>query len=108
MAAWSAFPGMILSRRNYDVAQGLDAEGHPRSGVLEQSWRRGGASGAEIGALEAFRADPSLRAVRAISREIYGDAPALPANAAVYFSGDDPHVGPLTTYAWTEPYADTR
>jgi endonuclease/exonuclease/phosphatase family metal-dependent hydrolase len=32
----------------------------------------------------------------------------LPANAAVYFAGDDPHVGPLTKYAWTEPYADTR
>ena len=45
-----------------------------RSGVLEQSWRLGGASGAEIGALEAFRADPSLRAVRAMTREVYGDS----------------------------------
>jgi len=101
-AAAQCFEGMFASRRNYDVAQGLDTAGHRLSGVLEQSWRLGGASGAEIGALEAFRADPSLRAVRAMSREVYGAAPALPANAAVYFSGDDPHVGPLTKYAWTE------
>ncbi len=101
-AAAQCFEGLFASRRNYDVAQGLDAAGHRRSGVLEQSWRLGGASGAEIGALEAFRADPSLRTVRAMSREVYGAAPVLPANAAVYFSGNDPHVGPLTKYAWTE------
>ena len=106
-AASQCFDDFFASRRNYDVAQGLDAAGHRRSGVLEQSWRLGGASGAEIGALEAFRADPSLRSVRAISREVYGEAPALPPNATVYFSGDDPHVGPLTKYAWTEPHGDT-
>ena len=101
-AAAQCFEGLFASRRNYDVAQGLDAAGHRRSGVLEQSWRLGGASGAEIGALEAFRADPSLRTVRAMSREVYGAAPVLPVNATVYFSGNDPHVGPLTKYAWTE------
>ena len=101
-AATRSFDGFFASRRNYDVARGLDAAGQRRSGVLEQSWRLGGASGAEIGALEAFRADSSLRTVRAISREVYGEAPVLPANAAVYFSGNDPHVGPLTKYAWTE------
>jgi len=101
-AAAQCFDGLFASRRNYDVAQGLDSVGQRRSGVLEQSWRLGGASGAEIGALEAFRADPSLRTVRAMSREVYGEAPVLPSNAAVYFSGNDPHVGPLTKYAWTE------
>jgi hypothetical protein len=101
-AAAQCFEGLFASRRNYDVAQGIDAAGDHRSGVLEQSWRPGGASGAEIGALEAFRADPSLSAVRAMSREVYGAVPALPPNATVYFSGDDPHVGPLTKYAWTE------
>ena len=79
-----------------------------RSGVLEQSWRLGGASGAEIGALEAFRADPSLRIVRAMTREVYGEAPALPAGAVVYYSGVDASVGALTKYALTEPHADTR
>jgi hypothetical protein len=101
-AASQCFDDFFASRRNYDVAQGLDTAGHRRSGVLEQSWRLGGASGAEIGALEAFRADPLLRTVRAISREVYGATPVLPANATVYFSGNDPHVGPLTKYAWTE------
>ncbi|MEP6657493.1 MAG: DUF3182 family protein [Betaproteobacteria bacterium] len=107
-AATRCFSGFFASRRNYDVAQGLDAAGRRRSGVLEQSWRLGGASGAEIGALEAFRADPSLRTVRAIAREVHGEAPVLPPHAAVYFSGIDSHVGPLTKYAWTEPYGDTR
>lgn len=101
-AAAPCFEGLFASRRNYDVAQGLDAAGSQRSGVLEQSWRLGGASGAEVGALERFRADPSLRTVRAMTREVYGAAPVLPANAATYFSGIDPHVGPITKYAWTE------
>jgi hypothetical protein len=107
-AATRCFDGFYASRRNYDVAQGRDAGGARRSGVLEQSWRAGGASGAEIGALEAFRANPSLRAVRAATREVYGETPALPPGAAVYFSGIDPRVGPMTKYAWTEPYADPR
>lgn len=107
-AAAQCFTGYFASRRNYDIALGLDFAGRRRSGVLEQSWRLGGASGAEIGALEAFRADPSLRAVRAMTREIYGEPPLLPPHAAVYFSGADPRLGSLTKYAWTEPYADTR
>ncbi len=105
-AASQCFPGFYASRRNYDVARGRDAAGRPRSGVLEQSWRAGGASGAEIGALEAFAKDPSLCVVRATTREIYGEKPTLPPNATVYFSGTDPHVGPLTKYAWVESYAD--
>ena len=105
-AASQCFPGFYASRRNYDVAQGRDAAGRPRSGVLEQSWRAGGASGAEIGALEGFDKDSSLRVVRAATREVYGDEPTLPSDATVYFSGTDPSVGPLTKYAWVEPYAD--
>jgi hypothetical protein len=101
-AATRCFDGFFASRRNYDVVQGVDAAGRRCSGVLDQSWRLGGASGAEIGALEAFRVDPSLRAVRASSREVYGKAPVLAPNATVYFSGDDPHFEPLTKYAWTE------
>ena len=107
-AASESFEGLCASRRNYDIVQGRDGDGHARSGVLEQSWRLGGASGAEIGALEAFRDEPSLRIVRASTREVYGDPPALPPNAAVYFSGVDEQVGPLTKYALTEAYADAR
>ncbi len=107
-AASQCFTGFYASRRNYDVAQGRDGAGRHRSGVLEQSWRLGGASGAEIGALEAFRADPSLEIVRAITREVYGEAPALPPTAVVYFSGVDASVGALTKYALTEPHAHAR
>jgi hypothetical protein len=107
-AAAACFPGLVASRRNYDVAQGFDAGGRRRSGVLEQSWRVGGASGAEIAALEAFRADPALRVVRASTREVYGEESAAPPppHAAVYFRGADGRVGPLTKYALVEPRAD--
>ena len=107
-AANECFTGFYASRRNYDVAQGRDGAGRHRSGVLEQSWRLGGASGAEIGALEAFRADPSLKIVRAMTREVYGETPALPPDAVIYFSGVDASVGALTKYALTELYADAR
>ena len=108
-AAAECFEGFFASRRNYDVAQGRDAAGKLRSGVLEQSWRAGGASGAEIAAFEAFQADPSLNSVRAMTREVYGEPPpALPANAAIYFAGADPRVGPLTKFAWAETHANPR
>lgn len=98
-AACASFNGMFGSRRNYDVAQGIDAGGRSRSGVLEQSWRLGGASGAEIAALQAFAADASLQQVRARTVEIFGDSPPPPANAVVYFRGEDARVGMLTKYA---------
>jgi Protein of unknown function (DUF3182) len=106
-AATSAFSGMFASRRNYDVVQGLDAHGQRRSGVLEQSWRIGGATGAEIAALEAFRADPRLEVVRASTYEIYG-ASQPPPHATVYFRGEDEHVGWLTKYAVVGVHDDTR
>src|SRR5690606_17642526 len=49
-AADHLLPGFYASRRNYDTLQGLDARGRPCAGVLEQSWRIGGASSAEIAA----------------------------------------------------------
>jgi uncharacterized protein DUF3182 len=98
-AVCGVFPGMILSRRNYDIAQGFDTRGQLRSGVLEQSWRVSGASGAEIAALEAFRAEPTLQAVRASTVEVYGHGDP-PANATVYFHGFDEQVGPMTKYAF--------
>jgi uncharacterized protein DUF3182 len=107
-AAEACFHGFFASRRNYDIAQGTDSRGQCRSGVLEPSWRMGGASGAEIAALEAFRAEPSLRAVDATSVEVYGEHPVVPDGAAVYFHGIDPHVGPLTKYTMIERHADAR
>jgi Protein of unknown function (DUF3182) len=107
-AATSVFSGMFASRRNYDVAQGLNAHGHWRSGVLEQSWRMGGASGAEIAALQAIHANPALQVVRAFTFEIYGESQAPPPHATVYFRGIDERVGMLTKYTVVEAHGDTR
>ena len=103
-AADACFAGFFASRRNYDVAQGRDAEGRVRSGVLEQSWRIGGASGAEVAALEAFRADPTASAVRAATWETYGEREPPPAGAQILYDGVDEHVGRLTKYVTIEPH----
>jgi Protein of unknown function (DUF3182) len=97
-AAFACFPGLVASRRNYDVAEGTDGAGERRCGVLEQSWRIGGASSAEVAALAAFRDDPSLNVVRACSTELYGANASPPADATVYFEGVDERAGPLTKY----------
>ena len=102
-AASRAFAGWLASRRNYDVAQVVEDDGRRSCGVLEQSWRIGGASAAEIAALEAFRADPSLRWTRAACFEVYGKHQAPP-DAVVYFSGVDDRVGPITKYSQVKPY----
>ncbi|KLK90801.1 biotin carboxylase [Microvirga vignae] len=107
-AATSVFSGMFASRRNYDVAQGLDASGQWRSGVLEQSWRIGGATGAEIAALEAFQADPGLQVVRASTVEIYGASDPPPPHATLYFRGIDERIGLLTKYTVIGTHDDTR
>lgn len=97
-AAAKYYPSMFASRCNYDVAQGVDGEGKWRSGVLEQSWRIGGASGAEIAALHAFRGDPALRVVHASTREVYGDGPTIPEGATVHYEGADRHGERLVKY----------
>src|SRR5690606_17171091 len=94
--------GFIASRRNYDIASGIAPDGTRRIGVLEQSWRIGGATGAEIAALEIFAANPLAKAVRASTVELYGENVEVPDGAAVYFRGRDPVVGFLTKYACVE------
>src|SRR5690606_7725012 len=97
---------MFASRCNYDVVQGPDELGRWRSGVLEQSWRIGGASAAELLALQAFREDPALDAVTASTTEVYGDCPSLPADSTLVYRGVDTRVGPLTKYARLERDTD--
>jgi hypothetical protein len=88
------------------MVRGRDPAGQVVSGVLEQSWRIGGASGAEIAALEAFRAEPGLRAARAECTEAYDNRQAPPRGATVYFHGVDALVGFITKYTTIEPYVD--
>jgi hypothetical protein len=97
--ATSEYPGFMASRRNYDVAQGLDSRGHWRSGVLEASWRVGGATGAEVAAMEVFSADASVDLINASSVVAFGDNIEPPQGAWVHFQGDDPVRGPMIQYA---------
>jgi len=101
-AAMRCFAGMFASRCNYDIAQGVDEEGRWHSGVLEQSWRIGGASGAEVAALAAFTDNPQLKVTRASTTEIYGEHADVPPDAVVYYQGIDDKVGRITKYARIE------
>jgi hypothetical protein len=98
-SALTCFAGMLASRSNYDVIEGRDGTGRQCLGVLEQSWRIGGASGAEVAALEALNDDPALQTVRASTTELHGPDVPIPEGATVYFSGVDDHLGPITKYA---------
>jgi len=94
-AARQCFPRMFASRRNYDVVQGVDHRGQPHSGVLESSWRIGGASGAEAAALLRLRDEPGRRWLSVRTEEHYGAHATAPAGACVLFQGVDPTAGPL-------------
>lgn len=107
-AATAEFAGFFASRRNYDVAQGRDARGRWCCGVLEPSWRIGGASGPEVAALEAFRANAALTVVRAWCAESYGPDLEPPPGAVVHYHGVDERLGPLIKYTVTEPYVPPR
>jgi len=78
---------VVASRCNYDVIAGVDSRGQRHVGVLEQSWRFGGASMAEVLALECFQAHPGLPWVVAETVESYADE-SPPADAIVYWPGD--------------------
>jgi hypothetical protein len=93
------YAGIIASRRNYDVAQGIDAQGICKSGVLEQSWRVGGASPAEIVAFETFQNDLRRDMVRVCCVEHYGENIEIPDNGQFFYQGVDDSTGPLTKYA---------
>lgn len=100
-AVTRAYPGFVASRRNYDLISGRGSDGSEVSGVLEQSWRVGGATPAEIAALAAFTADSQCDLVRAACHEVYGEV-SLPESADIYFHGIDPIEGMLTKYSVVE------
>ncbi|KAA0982108.1 DUF3182 family protein [Pseudomonas sp. ANT_J28] len=102
-AADEAYPGFYASRRNYDIAQGVDSNGKQRSGVLEQSWRMGGASSAEVAALQSFVNDSGMRAIRVSSVETYIDQP-LPADAIEVYRGPAQNSDFLLKYVTVKSY----
>ncbi|CRM31899.1 DUF3182 family protein [Pseudomonas poae] len=102
-SADEAYPAFYASRRNYDIAQGLDSDGQRRSGVLEQSWRMGGASSAEVAALQSFINHPGLQAIRVSSVETYEDQP-LPADAIEVYRGPAENSDFLLKYVTVKSY----
>lgn len=102
-AADEAYPGFYASRRNYDIAQGQDSHGQRCSGVLEQSWRMGGASSAEVAALQSFINHPGLKAIHVSSVETYVDQ-ALPADAIEVYRGPAENSDFLLKYVTVKSY----
>lgn len=101
-AVSAAYPGFFASRRNYDLVMGEDARGHLRCGVLEQSWRIGGASPAEIVALAAFLR-PGADPVQHVScHESHDPGHVVPRGAEVHFNDPESVDGPLFKYALAE------
>lgn len=98
-AVAAAYPGFFASRRNYDVVAGEDAQGRPRCGVLEQSWRMGGASPAEILALEAFLRVRPPAALDVSCHESHDPGHAAPPQAQVHFHDPGARRGPVIKYA---------
>ncbi len=109
-------PGFLATRRNYDVGQGIDDEGRWRSGVLEASWRSGGASTAELAALSEFAQNPAVQVVEASAVKEFVRDCKIPRGSVIHFWGDDPEEGPLVRYTvvtrrGTQPffhYANTK
>jgi hypothetical protein len=101
-AAREHYPGFFASRCNYDVIRGFDAKGRSRCGVLEQSWRLGGASSAEITALESFAADETRNALKVCCTECYDADHAPPVDAIVSYRDVDEDVGFITKYTTVE------
>lgn len=92
-----AYPQVLVSRCNYDVAVGLA----PRRcvAVLEQSWRVGGASTAEVSGADALLQHPEVDHVRSQSCEDYGRAAIPPPGAEVYWRGRSNDGQQMTKYS---------
>ncbi len=100
-AVAAAYPGFVATRRNYDLIAGRSVDGQGLSGVLEQSWRVGGATPAEVAALHVFAHDPRCDQVRTSSHEVYGES-ELPEGADIYYRGHDPVEGMMTKFSLVE------
>ncbi|HJR73701.1 MAG TPA: DUF3182 family protein [Luteimonas sp.] len=106
-AAVSAeFPGFFASRRNYDVAAGADSQGREHIGVLEQSWRIGGATPAELAAVRMLVAEPDLDWVAASTHETHRPQ-APPPGADVHFHDPSREDGPVLKYSLVRKHGHT-
>jgi hypothetical protein len=105
-AALESFAGMFASRCNYDIAEGHDEAGQA---IRVCSSNRGGSAVRAVPRSRRsrrFRSDPSRTTVRTSTTELHRADAALPDGATLYYSGVDPHLGPIVKYA--EVHADDR
>ncbi|MCL1634771.1 DUF3182 family protein [Luteimonas sp. SX5] len=100
------FPAFFASRRNYDVIAGSDSRGRRHRGVLEQSWRIGGATPAELAAVEALSKDPGLAWVSASTHESHRPE-TPPPRAQVHFHDPHSRSGPILKYALVRKHGHT-
>jgi len=82
-------PAFVAMGTDRQMNLSSDRSDHPAS------WRSGGASTAELAALTAFAADPSLRVIGTTSVKQFGEQRKPPPGAAVHFRGNDSDDGPL-------------
>ena len=85
-------PAFVAMGTDRQMNLSSDRSDHPAS------WRSGGASTAELAALTAFAADPSLRVIGTTSVKQFGEQRKPPPGAAVHFRGNDSDDGPLLKY----------
>ena len=85
-------PAFVAMGTDRQMNLSSDRSDHPAS------WRSGGASTAELAALTAFAADPSLRVIGTTSVKQFGEQRKPPPGAAVHVRGNDSDDGPLLRY----------
>jgi hypothetical protein len=83
-SAYSVYDPLI-SRANFDVVQGQTANHEFLSGVVDQSLRIGGATPAEVMAIEALQRDPSTKQVTAEVKIRWNPEPLNPSDGGVVF-----------------------
>lgn len=108
-AVSTCYPALCASRRNYDIAVGTGHDGVALAGVLDQSWRIGGATPAELAAMEYFRSRPDVTAIAASCFESY-EAVDVPADAVVHYmaAAQSPVEGPLLKFSLIRPDGHER
>ena len=85
-------PAFVAMGTDRQMNLSSDRSDHPAS------WRSGGASTAELAALTAFAADPSLRVIGTTSVKQFGEQRKPPPGTAVHFRENDSDDGPLLKY----------
>jgi hypothetical protein len=94
---------MFASRCNYDIAEGHDQPARPIPGCSSNRGASAVRAVPRSRRSRRFRDDPSRTVVRTSTTELHRADVALPGGATLYYSGIDPHLGPIVKYAEVDP-----